>query len=95
MISELRKYQLGLVLAHQYTAQLNKEVFDAILGNVGTMMSFRVGATDATIMAKQFGADVPLPRDLVNLANYDMFIKMMINGKQSGVFSGQTQFSES
>ncbi len=90
MISELRKYQLGLVLTHQYTAQLNKEVFEAILGNVGTLMAFRLGATDATIMAKQFGADVPLPRDLVNLANYDMFIKMMVDGKQCGVLSGRT-----
>ncbi|PHR96907.1 MAG: hypothetical protein COA78_28185 [Blastopirellula sp.] len=90
MISELRKYRLGLVLAHQYTAQLNKEVFEAVLGNVGTLMAFRVGATDAAIMAKQFGADVPKPSDLVNLANYEMFIKLMINGKQSQVFSGHT-----
>ncbi|MFK5979710.1 MAG: type IV secretion system DNA-binding domain-containing protein [Rhizobiaceae bacterium] len=90
MISELRKYRLGLVLAHQYTAQLNKEVFEAVLGNVGTLMAFRVGVTDAAIMAKQFGADVPQPSDLVNLANYEMFIKLMINGKQSQVFSGHT-----
>ena len=90
MLSELRKYRLGLVLAHQHTTQLDKNVLEAILGNVGTLMSFRVGATDAAILGKQFGEDIPRPRDLVSLANYEMFIKLMIDGNQSTPFSAKT-----
>lgn len=90
MLSELRKYKVGLVLAHQHTTQLDPGVLEAILGNVGTLIAFRVGATDADILAKQFGADIPKPRDLVNLANYEMFIKLMIDGRQSHPFSAVT-----
>lgn len=90
MLSELRKYKVGLVLAHQHTSQLDPGVLEAILGNVGTLISFRVGATDADILAKQFGADIPKPRDLVNLGNYEMFIKLMIDGRQSHPFSAVT-----
>lgn len=90
MLSELRKYRLGLVLAHQHTSQIDNDVFEAIIGNVGTLMAFRVGATDAATIAKQFGADIPKPRDLVNLANYEMYIKLMIDGGQSQPFSART-----
>lgn len=90
MLSELRKYGLGLILAHQHTDQLDRSVLEAILGNVGTLISFRVGATDAEILAKQFGADVPRPRDLVGLANYEFFIKLMVNGRQTKPFSAVT-----
>ncbi len=90
MLSELRKYRLGLVLAHQHTTQIDNDVLEAIIGNVGTLMAFRVGATDAAILAKQFGADIPGPRDLVNLANYEMYIKLMIDGRQSQPFSALT-----
>lgn len=85
MLSELRKYGLGLVLAHQHTDQLDRSILEAILGNVGTLIAFRIGATDAPILARQLG-DV-LPHDLVGLANYEMFIKLMIDGAQSKVFS--------
>jgi hypothetical protein len=61
-----------------------------IFGNVGTIITFRVGATDATLLARQFGADVPEPRDLVNLANYEFFVKLMIDGTQSKPFSART-----
>ena len=54
-------------------------------------MAFRVGASDASILAKQFGTDIPLPRDLVNLANYDMIIKLMVDGNQSKPFSATTR----
>ena len=57
---------------------------------MGTLISFRVGANDATILAKQFAADTPTPRDLINLPNYEMFIKLMVDGRQSGVFSAGT-----
>ncbi len=90
MLSELRKYRLGLVLAHQYTTQLDEDVLEAIIGNVGTLISFRVGATDAGILSKQFGHDVPMPRDFIGLANYEMFIKQMIDGAQSKPFSAKT-----
>lgn len=90
MLSELRKYGLGLIIAHQHTSQLDMNVLEAILGNVGTLMTFRVGATDAAIFAKQFGSDFPVARDLVGLANYEMFIKLMIDGNQSKPFSAQT-----
>ncbi|MBB4302829.1 type IV secretory pathway TraG/TraD family ATPase VirD4 [Rhodobium orientis] len=89
MLSELRKYRLGLILAHQHTSQIDKDTFEAILGNVGTLMAFRVGATDAGILAKQFAADLPQPRDLINLANYELFVKLMIDGRTSKPFSGR------
>ncbi|MBV1865784.1 MAG: type IV secretion system DNA-binding domain-containing protein [Rhodobacteraceae bacterium] len=93
MLSELRKYGLGLVLAHQHTDQLDRATLEAILGNVGTVMSFRVGATDAPILAHQLGA--VLPRDLIGMANYELFIKLMIEGVQSKVFSASTRCTHS
>jgi len=90
MLSELRKYRLGLILAHQHTSQIDRAVLEAIFGNVGTLMAFRVGATDAVLAAKQFGADMPTPHALINLANFDLFIKLMIAGEQSRPFSGRT-----
>ena len=94
MLSEMRKYRLGLVMVQQHTSQIDAGVLEAILGNVGTLMAFRVGATDAALLAKQLGADVPAPRDLVNLANFEMFVKLMIEDRQSVVFSGRTPFKK-
>lgn len=90
MLSELRKYALGIVASTQFSATLSDEVRDAVFGNVGTLVSFRVGATDATMLAKQFGGDLPQPRDLVGLANYEIFIKMMVDGVQTKPFSAQS-----
>lgn len=90
MLSELRKYRLGMILAHQHTSQLDRIVFEAILGNVGTLMVFRVGASDATLLAKHLAADVPSPRNLSNLPNYEMFTRLMIYGSQSKPFSTRT-----
>lgn len=90
MLSELRKYGLGIVATTQFSSRLDDTVREAIFGNVGTIISFRVGATDAAIIAKQFGSDIPEPRDLVGLANFEFFIKLMIDGIQSGPFSGRT-----
>ncbi len=94
-LSELRKYRLGLVLAHQFTSQLDPDVLEAIIGNVGTLVSMRVGATDAAIFSKQFGADIPQPRDLINLPNYEMLIKLMIDGVQSKPISARTLLANS
>ena len=90
MLSGLRKYGVGLVLTTQHFAQIEPEVREAILGNVGTLVSFRVGATDAALLARQFGEDVPGPRDLVNLANHEVFIKLMVDGVQTKPFSART-----
>ena len=79
-----------MVLAHQHTSQLDRTVFEAILGNVGTLMVFRVGANDATLMAKHLAADVPCSRDLSNLPNYQMYTRLLISGSQSKPFSAQT-----
>lgn len=91
MLSDLRKFALGLVLTTQHTSKIEPTTFEAILGNVGTLISFRVGANDAPILSKQFAADTPTPRDLINLPNYEMFIKLMVDGRQSGVFSAGTR----
>lgn len=90
MLSELRKYGLGLVATTQHTSRLSKTVREAIFGNVGTILSFRVGATDADLLEKQFGADIPRASDLVGLANYEVYMKLMVDGIQTKPFSART-----
>jgi hypothetical protein len=90
MLSELRKYGLGIIATTQYGARLSDTVRESVFGNVGTIIAFRVGATDAAILEKQFGAPVPQARDLVSLANYDIYLKMMIDGVQTKPFSAYT-----
>ena len=84
-LSELRKYGLGLILAHQHAAQLDPLILEAVFGNVGSMICFRVGATDAPILANQLG-DV-LPRDLIRLPNYEARMRLMIDGEKSRSFT--------
>src|SRR5680860_322860 len=86
ILSEARKYRLNLVLAHQYIAQLSEKVEPAVFGNVGTMIVFRIGATDAEELAKEF-APVFTEEDLVNLPKYEMYLKLMIDGIASSPFS--------
>jgi hypothetical protein len=88
MLSELRKYHVGLVLAHQYLSQLEPEVRDAILGNVGTMISFRLGSADAEILGKEFYPELTAI-DLLNLPNYQIYLKLMVNGVVSRPFSAE------
>jgi Type IV secretion-system coupling protein DNA-binding domain len=90
MLSELRKYGLGLVATTQYSARLERGVRDAIFGNVGTIISFRVGADDAIELERQFGGDVPKASDLVGLANYEIYLKLMVDGVQTKAFSART-----
>ena len=85
MLSEVRKYGLGLVLAHQHTAQLDSDTFEAIMGNVGTQDVFRIGATDAYVFSRQF-EDIS-PRDLINLPNFRTYMKLMIDGIRTSTFS--------
>lgn len=88
ILSEARKYRLSLILAHQYIEQLSEKVKPAVFGNVGTMVAFRVGATDAEELAKEF-APVFTEEDLVNLPKYEMYLKLMIDGVASAPFSAQ------
>lgn len=90
MLSELRKYGVAVIASTQFTSRLEQEVREAVFGNVGTMVSFRVGATDATLLSKQFGDELLLPRDFTNLANYEMFIKLMVDGVPTKAFSART-----
>lgn len=89
MLSELRKYRLNLILAHQYLAQLAPEIRDAVLGNVGTIIAFRVGAIDAQLLAAEFAPEIT-GTDLTNLPNYHIYLKMMIDGMISKPFSAAT-----
>ena len=93
ILSEARKYRLNLTVAHQYTAQLvsdkSSAVRDAIFGNVGTMIVFRVGADDAEFLEKEFDPEFT-PSDIVNLPNYKIYLKLMIDGITSRPFSAKT-----
>jgi len=89
ILSEARKYGLNLILAHQYIEQLDEKIRSAIFGNVGTIISFRVGAEDAKILAREF-YPVFGEEDLVNLPNYHIYLKLMINGVTSRPFSAVT-----
>jgi energy-coupling factor transporter ATP-binding protein EcfA2 len=89
MLSELRKYRLNLVLVHQYLGQLDEQVRDSILGNVGTMIAFRVGPGDAEILEKEFYPEFSAS-DLVNLPNYSVYLKLMVDGVVTKPFSAVT-----
>ena len=86
ILAEARKYGLSLFLANQYIEQLDERVRAAIFGNVGTMIAFRVGATDAEYLAKEF-YPVFTPDDFVHLPRYAMYLKLMIDGSASQPFS--------
>ena len=89
MLSELRKYRVGLVLAHQYLSQLDVVVRDAVLGNVGSMIIFRVGPEDAPLLAREL-EPVFTAKDLLRLPNYHMYLKLMIDGSIAKPFSATT-----
>jgi len=93
ILSEARKYRLNLIVAHQYIGQLvtqnTTSVRDAVFGNVGTLICFRVGASDAEFLEQEFYPEFT-QRDLVNLPNYHIYLKLMINGLTSRPFSAKT-----
>ncbi|NLE07306.1 MAG: type IV secretory system conjugative DNA transfer family protein [Parcubacteria group bacterium] len=89
ILSEARKYKLSLNITHQYVEQMAEEVRAAVFGNVGTMISFRVGSFDAEILEKEF-APVFTMEDLVNLGKYQIYLKLMIDGVASQPFSATT-----
>ncbi len=85
MVSELRKYGLSLTLANQYLGQIQPEILDALLGNVGTLIAFRVSPNDAALIGKHMD-DVAL-RDIVAMPNYRMLVRLMIEGERSKAFT--------
>jgi hypothetical protein len=89
ILSEARKYGLNLILAHQYIDQLDEKIRAAIFGNVGTIISFRIGAEDAKYLAKEF-SPIFDESDLINLPNYHIYLKLMIDGVTSQPFSAIT-----
>lgn len=89
MLSELRKYRLALVLSNQYLTQLEPILRDAILGNVGTIIVFRIGAADAEYISMEFAPEFKIT-DFTNLPNYHIYLKLMIDGKISRPFSAVT-----
>ena len=86
MFSELRKYRVGFTVAHQYLHQLELDIRHAILGNAGTVISFRVGAEDAPYMEKEF-AERFEQVDLLQLPNYRIYLKLMVGGMPTRPFS--------
>ncbi len=92
ILSEARKYKLALVMAHQYIAQIQGDgkdaakLKDAVFGNVGTMLSFKMGAEDAEYFAKEY-APVLSDQDILSIANYKAYLKLSINNAPSRPFS--------
>ena len=97
ILSEARKYHLALIMAHQYIAQLNttqnyekqSKLKDAVFGNVGTMMSFKVGAEDAEYLEKEYAPDLT-QQDIIGIANYKAYCKLNIDNTTSRPFSMET-----
>ena len=89
ILSEARKYRLNLVLANQYITQIDEIVRDAIFGNAGTLISFRVGAADAELLEKEY-EPVFMMNDIVNLQKYNIYLKLMIDGIAGNAFSAIT-----
>ena len=92
ILSENKKYKLNLILAHQFLAQLVKSkdrdtgVKDAVFGNVGTLIAFRIGVEDAEVMAKQM-APVVTQYDLVNMPKFTCYIKLLIDNQNPPAFN--------
>ena len=89
ILSEARKYRLNLILAHQYLEQLHEKVKAAAIGNVGTFICFRIGAEDSEFLEKEFQPEFEA-NDLMNLAKYNIYVKLLIDGVSSKAFSAET-----
>ena len=87
-LSEARKYALGLILAHQHTSQADPELLQSIIGNVGTIMVFRIGALDTPLFVKQL--ESVTHHDLVHQANFAAFTQLMVQGLKSKTFTAKT-----
>lgn len=89
ILSEARKYGLNLTVANQYISQMSETVRNAVFGNVGTMICFRVSADDSPILSKQFEPQFE-PNDLLQMHNRNFVINMVINGEKQPAFSART-----
>lgn len=89
ILSEARKYRLSLTITHQFVGQLEEEIKKAVFGNIGSTVAFRIGPDDAEFIVKQF-APVFSQEDLLNVDNYNAFIKLLINGQTSNSFNIRT-----
>lgn len=89
ILSEARKYKLSLFLTHQYIAQVDERIRQAIIGNAGTLVVFRIGSEDAIELEKEFSPTFSL-HDLLHQERYNMYIKLMIDGVTSKPFSAKT-----
>ncbi len=89
ILSESRKYGLSLFLTHQFIDQLPEEIRQSIIGNVGTLVTFRIGAADARVLAEEF-FPIFTETDLINLPRYHIYIKLLIDGTTSKPFSAIT-----
>lgn len=89
ILAEARKYGLGLFLTHQYIDQIDERIRNAVFGNVGTMISFRVGAQDAKYLVREFSPQIS-ESDFINLPKYSIYLKLMIDGATSKPFSAIT-----
>ena len=88
LMPELRKHGVGLTLAHQYLHQLDDDVRHSVLGNAGTLISFRLGPEDSTVIAQEM-QPVFNALDLLNIPNHSLYVKLMIEGTPSRPFSGR------
>ena len=89
LLAQVRKFKIGLILANQFLHQLDPNVRASVLGNVGTIVAFRLGITDAKLMVKEF-YPIFKTEDFISLANYAIYLKLMIDGKPSTPFSADT-----
>ncbi len=93
MLSELRKFKVGLILANQFLHQLDAEVRASLLGNVGTIVAFRCSIADASLLVKEF-IPIGVPKytvaDFTSLGNFEIYLRLMIDGKPSRAFSAET-----
>jgi len=89
ILSEARKYRLCLTLSHQYTTQVRPEIRNAVFGNVGSIVSFRVGQHDAELLEKEFGAAYPA-KHFVDLPNYEICARILSNGQHGDPFFAKT-----
>lgn len=89
ILSEARKYRLAMILAHQYIKQLPDEISSAVFGNVGTLISFRIGTEDAEVLERQF-TPIFTKTDLLNIPNYTAYLKLLISGYISDAFNIRT-----
>lgn len=94
ILSEARKYRLNLVVANQYIAQMNENIRDAVFGNVGTLVSFKVGPTDAQFVENQF-APTFTAGDLQNIENRNAYVNLIVNGENPGAFSISLDYKNS